>query len=139
MRNSAREDSGSEVFDRGIGASLGRLADGVSNLVTRHVQLARIEVAADAKALGAVVARMAVYLPFLIVGYATLCAAAAVALARAMPLDLALSIVGGVNVAGGGLGLWLAARGLKAQKVLAGSLDEMKATTALLERTTHGR
>ena len=71
----------SDTADRsGIGTHLSQLADGIGKLVAHHLQLARLELTDDAKAAGAIVAKMAVYVPFVVVGYALLCAALAFAL-----------------------------------------------------------
>ena len=61
----------------GIAGTLSNLAEGMSNLVAQHLQLARLEVAADAKAIGVELAKIVIYLPFVLVGYAVLCFAAA--------------------------------------------------------------
>ncbi|MHB8872361.1 MAG: phage holin family protein [Myxococcaceae bacterium] len=118
----------------GIAASIGRLADGMGNLVAQHLQLARLEVSADVKALGGELARVAIFLPFVLVGYGLLCAAAAVALARMMALDAALALVGGANLTGGGLGLWAVARRLKQKRLMGGSLDELGSSAVLFGR-----
>jgi uncharacterized membrane protein YqjE len=115
----------------GIAGSISNLAEGLSNLVAQHLQLARLEVTADAKAIGLELAKMVIYLPFVLVGYAVLCVAAAVALHRWVSLDVALLVVGLANVCGGALGLYLAANKLKTKKVLEGSLDELGSSAAL--------
>ncbi len=119
---------------RGLAASLAGLADGLGNLVAQHVQLARLEAEADARAVGGELARAAVFAALAVVGYALLCVAAAVALAQWLPLGAAFAAVGGVNLAGAAWGLMAAARRLKARKVLAGSLDEATRSAALFAR-----
>ena len=73
---------GTEQTDRGIAALVGRMADSFSRLVSQHLTLARMELAEDAKALGLDVARIVVFVPFLLVGYLFLCGALSVALAQ---------------------------------------------------------
>lgn len=116
----------------GIAGSLGKLADGIGKLVTNHLALARLELGADLKALGADAARVAAFLPFVVIGYAVLMAALSVFLGRYLPLDGALAVVGFVNLAGGAAGIWLALRRMKARRVLGGSLDELKVSAAAL-------
>jgi uncharacterized membrane protein YqjE len=115
----------------GIGASLTQLADGIGKLITQHFQLAKLELTEDAKVIGALVARIAVFVPFVLVGYALLMVALSVLLARVLPLDAALGIVGGVNVIGGGIGIYLAAQGLKSKNLLDESMQQLKSTAAL--------
>jgi uncharacterized membrane protein YqjE len=117
--------------DRGIAASLSQLADGIGKLVTQHLQLARIELTEDARALGIAAAKIAAFLPFVLVGYALLCVALAVGLAEVMPLWAGFLIVGGANVVGGALGLYLAAMSMKNRELLDQSRRALESTRAL--------
>src|SRR5207248_11738278 len=91
--------------DRGIATSLTNLADGIGKLVTQHLTLARMELAEDAKAVGTQLGKIIAFVPFVLIGYALLCVAGAVALSQIVPLAGALAIVGGVNVLGGAVGI----------------------------------
>jgi hypothetical protein len=136
--------------DRGIAATLTQLADGIQKLITQHLTLARLEISQDARALGKVLARMAVFVPFVLVGYALLCGALAVLLSRAIPLDAALAVVGGVNAVAGAIGLYFAAQTLKGQELMDESRKALASTATLASQVatntspptsenTHGR
>lgn len=116
----------------GLAASFAQLADGLGTLVSQHLQLARVELADDARVIGSLLARIALFVPFVVVGYALLNAAAAVALARWIPGELALLALGAVNLLGGGLGLYRAARQLRSRPILDRSLGELRSSAAAL-------
>ncbi|RKH86371.1 phage holin family protein [Corallococcus sp. AB045] len=109
---------GSEQTDRGVAALVGRMADGFSRLVTQHLQLARVELAEDAKAMGLDVASIAVFVPFLLVGYAFICGA--------------LALVGAVNLVGGGLGILRAVKRMKSRQMMDDSVSELSRSMAAL-------
>lgn len=116
----------------GIPALITRLADGLGKLVTEHITLARLELAEDAKSVGGNVARIAAFVPFVIVGYAFLCGALAVLLAPLLTLAGSLALVGFLNAAGGGYGLYRAAQRLKATKVMDESVKEIAQSAQIL-------
>src|SRR3954470_9601769 len=94
----------------GIVAEVSRVAESAGRLAVAHIKLARLEIVEDARTMGASLARVAVFAVFVFAGYLTLCAAAAAALARWMPIPVALSAVAGLNIAAGGAGAWRAVR-----------------------------
>lgn len=122
-----------EQPDRGgIAASIGKITDGFSKLVVQHIALARIELAEDAKAVGGELGRMAVYVPFLVVGYALLCGALAVVLGQWLTLAGGLALVGAVNMVGGSLGIHAAVKRLQARDMLTGTLQEFNRSASVL-------
>ncbi|NNB95622.1 phage holin family protein [Corallococcus exiguus] len=123
---------GSEQTDRGVAALVGRMADGFSRLVTQHLQLARVELAEDAKAMGLDVASIAVFVPFLLVGYAFVCGALAAVLAPWTGWAGALALVGAVNLVGGGLGILRAVKRMKSRQMMDDSVSELSRSMAAL-------
>ena len=123
---------GTEQTDRGFSALVGRMADGFSRLVSQHITLARLELAEDAKAMGLDVARIAVFVPFVLVGYLFVCGALAVALAPWLGYAGALAVVGAVNLVGGVAGILRAASRLQARQVMDDSSQELSRSVAVL-------
>lgn len=123
---------GSEQTDRGVAALVGRMADGFSRLVTQHLQLARVELAEDAKALGLDMASIAVFVPFLLVGYAFVCGALAAVLAPWTGWAGALALVGAANLVGGGLGILRAVKRMKSRQMMDDSVSELSRSMAAL-------
>ena len=126
---------GTEQTDRGIAALVGRMADSFSRLVSQHLTLARLELAEDAKAMGLNVARIVAFVPFVLVGYVFLCAALSVVLAAWMGYAGALAVVGGLNVVGGGLGIWRAVSNLQGRHMMDDSSQELSRSVAALTTT----
>jgi uncharacterized membrane protein YqjE len=123
---------GTEQTDRGIAALVGRMADSFSRLVSQHLTLARMELTEDAKAMGLDVARIVAFVPFLLVGYLFLCGALSVALAAWIGYAGALAVVGGVNVLGGGFGIWQAVSHLKTRHMMDDSSQELSRSMQVL-------
>ncbi len=123
---------GTEQADRGIAALVGRMADSFSRLVSQHITLARLELAEDAKAMGLDVARIVAFVPFVLVGYVFLCGALSVVLASWMGYAGALAVVGGLNVVGGGLGIWRAVSSLQGRQMMDDSSQELSRSVAVL-------
>jgi hypothetical protein len=123
---------GTEQTERGLAALVGRMTDGFSKLVTQHLALARMELMDDARAVGTDVARIAAFVPFVLVGYAFLCAALSAFLARWIGWDGALAVVGAVNLVGGGLGIARAASRLKAHRVMDDTTEELNRSVEVL-------
>ena len=109
-----------------------KLADGLGKLVTEHLELAKVELVDDAKELGLLVARLAVVVPFLLVGYALLCAGIALALSTWIPLYAVLLILAVFNLLGGGLGLYTVVRKVQKKKVMAETLKELNRSVQTL-------
>jgi uncharacterized membrane protein YqjE len=123
----------------GLAATVGRMADGFSKLVTQHIALAKMELAEDAKALGGELGRMAVFVPFILTGYALLCGALAVLLGTWIGMAGGLAVVGAANVLGGGVGIWRAVNRLRARQMLGGTLEELNRSTTVLTAPNGGR
>ena len=126
--------------DRGgsIAATIGKITDGFSKLVTQHITLAKMELAQDARVVGAELGRMAVFVPFLVVGYALLCGALAVVLGIWMGLAGGLAVVGAANVLGGAVGIYASLQRLKAARnVMDGTLQEFTRSAAALAPDTN--
>lgn len=123
----------------GIPSLVTRLADGLGQLVTDHITLAKLELSEDARAIGAEIARIVVFLPFVVVGYAFTCGAIAFAIAPWVGYAGAFAIVGMINVIGGGIGLYGAATRLKARRMMDETLSEVSQTTAVLAQTASGK
>jgi hypothetical protein len=123
---------GSEQTDRGLAALVVRLTDGFSRLVTQHLELARVELAEDARTVGRDVAWIAAGVPFVLLGYAFLCGALAVVLAQWVGWAGGLALVGAVNVAGGGVGVALAVARLKERRLMDDTAQELGHTVAVL-------
>jgi uncharacterized membrane protein YqjE len=109
---------------------LGAIIEGFSDLLQQHIRLAKVELKEDAKQLGGQAGRIAAFAPLILIGYALLCVALAFFLRRFLPIDAAFAIVAVLNLAAGGLGIFLAVRRLQDQKVLVHTRDELEATAA---------
>lgn len=121
----------SSSAEQGIAAQVSRMADGLSRLVSQHIALAKLELAADARAVGVSVATIAALAPFVLVGYTLLCAAAAWAIAPWVGIAGGLAIVGGVNVAGGIGGILYAVRRLQTRQMLGTTRAELSQSAHL--------
>ena len=85
---------------------VGRLVDGLGQLLAQHVALARLEFSEETRGLGRALGTLALFIPLLVVGYAMLCFGVAFALAGWLSLPGAVLLVGAANLLGGGVGLW---------------------------------
>lgn len=115
-----------------LARQLGELVDGLSELVQKHVQLARVELTEDAKYVGIRVGIIAALSPLILVGYGFLCAAVAFGLQSIMSPALAFMTVGLLNVVPGLVGIALAARQLSSKRVLHETMAQLETTTALV-------
>jgi len=106
-----------------------QLAGDLGHLVSQHIELAKLELGETARRTGLGVGQIAACAPLVLVGYAFLNAALALALERWIPLAGAVALVGLLNVIGGVLGIVLAARSFRRP-----SLGD---STQELERTVH--
>lgn len=114
-----------------------QLVGELGHLVAQHIALAKVELGASARRAGIGVAQVAACAPLVLVGYAFLNAALALALARWLPLAGAVALVGLLNVVVGTLGVVLAARAFR-RPVLNDSVSEIERTAqALAPRVTH--
>jgi hypothetical protein len=114
-----------------------QLVGELGHLIAQHIALAKVELGASARRTGIGVAQVAACAPLVLVGYAFLNAALALALARWLPLAGAVALVGLFNVVVGTLGVVLAARAFR-RPVLNDSVSEIERTAqALAPRVTH--
>jgi len=124
----------------GTGELLVQLAGELGNLLSRHIALAKVELGETARRTGLGVAQVAACAPLVLVGYAFLNAAVALWLGRWLPLPGAVALVGVLNVAGGLLGIVLAARSFR-RPPLDDSVLELERTVQALapsvERNGH--
>lgn len=118
--------------DGSIASLVSRMADGMGKLVSQHLALAKLELTEDAKAVGGEVAKVAVFLPFVLVGYALLMVALSVVLARWLGLAGGFAVVGGLNLAGGAAAAGLAVARLRSRKLLTGTVTELERTSERL-------
>lgn len=111
-----------------------RIVDGFGTLVREHLNLARLELMGDAKALGGDAAKVAIFAPFLLVGYVLVCVALGVFVGQALGMGWGFLIVGGVNLLVGGIGVGRALSQLKTRQVLPETVEELRSSAALLSR-----
>jgi uncharacterized membrane protein YqjE len=90
----------------GVTDLVGRLVDGLGQLLAQHVALARLELGEEARGLSRALGTLALFTPLLVVGYAMLCFGLAFALARWLSVPGAVLLVGAANLLVGGVGLW---------------------------------
>lgn len=109
--------------------NLSALIAGSSRLLEEHLKLARLELKADAREIGARLGVIAALMPLLVVGYGFLCGALALWLGKAMALEGAFALVGAVNLAGAALGIRAAAQKLKGKGVMQTTMAELEATS----------
>lgn len=111
---------------------LARIADGLGTLVSEHVALARLELTEEAKTWGGAIAKVAIFLPFVLFGYGFLCAALAAALAPRLGIGWALFAVGAGNAALGGIGVFVALARVRQREGLEGTMAELKQSASAL-------
>lgn len=120
--------------ESGLPAQLGRIVDGFSRLLAQHVELARMELADEARAVGASAARIAAFIPFILTGYLLLCVALSLILERLLGTGAGFAIVGGINLLGGGVGVWAAVRSMQRRPaMLAATRDELRASALAIK------
>lgn len=127
-----------QTTDRNIAALVGRMADGFSKLVSQHIQLARAELGEDIRGMGMDVARIAMVVPFLLVGYLFLCGTVAALLAPLLGWAGALGLVSGVNLAVGGYLLYRSLTGLRSRNVMNDSAEELTRSVSAALTTIQG-
>lgn len=116
----------------GIVARLKETADGLGQLVSDHVKLARIELVAEAKSYGRGVAVLAVAAIVLVLGYAFAVTAGGLALATVVGAPLAFVIVAAPHLIAGVLGLVYAVRKMQQTRILPESGMEAARTVSAL-------
>ena len=116
-----------------LATQLSRIVDGLGRLLSQHLALAKLELSEEARALGGSLARIAAFLPFVLVGYALLCVALSLWLGRWLGREGGWAVIGGLNLVGGALGVWLAARSLRARPgVLTATRNELRTSADAL-------
>ena len=121
----------------GAAGLLVQLAGDLGHLVAQHIALAKLELGASARRAGIGVAQIAACAPLVLVGYAFLNAALALALERWLPLAGSVALVGLLNVVLGALGVLAAARRFR-RPMLDDSVNELERTAQLLaDARTH--
>jgi hypothetical protein len=117
-----------------LASQLREVVNALSELLAQHVRLARAELADDARFVGVRVGLIAALAPLILVGYGFLCVGLALGLRHVMPVEWAFVLVGVLNLGGGLLGIWGAAKELSGRKVMNESLTALERSTALVQR-----
>jgi len=89
----------------GVGDLMARLVDGLGELISQHVALARLELRDEAHGVARVFGMLALVVPLLLVGYAMMCFSVAFALSTRLGVPGAVALIGGANLLAGALGL----------------------------------
>jgi len=108
------------------------LVDSFSDLIGKHLKLARVELKEDATAVGMDLGKILAFVPLLLVGYLLLMVAAGLFLHRFLAADVAFPLIGAVNVVGGGLGIFLAVRKLQKRTLLNDTKEALETTAIAL-------
>lgn len=116
-----------------------QLAGELGHLVSQHIALAKLELGETARRTGLGVARIAAFAPLVLVGYAFLNAALALWLGQWLSLAGAVALVGLLNVAGGSLGVVLAARSFRRPALDESTLELERTVQALAPDRSSGR
>jgi hypothetical protein len=129
MRRLQTTDNGEGIVSR-----LKETADGLGELVSDHIKLARIELASEARSYGRGVAVLAVATLVLVLGYAFAWTAAALLLARVVGAPLAFAIVGAPHLIAGVVGLVSALSKMRQTELLPeSSLEASRSLNALVK------
>ena len=131
MRSPKKDAEGS------LSSLITKLADALGRLMNEHLELAKLELKGDARALVTVGAKLAVALPFAVVGYAFLCAALCVLVSRWVALEAVVAAVGALNLLAGAVLGYAAMRGLKRKNVMDDTLQELSRSVAVLAADGH--
>lgn len=118
----------------GLAELIGSLADGLGTLLTEHIALAKLELEEDARAFGGQLARLLAFVPFLVIGYLFLCAAAAAALSRWIGWGGSLLLLGGLHAVVGGVGVIHAVNQLKRRHVMSTTVEAFRESAHALTR-----
>jgi uncharacterized membrane protein YqjE len=97
----------------GVTDLVARLVDGLGQLLSQHVALARLELGEEARSVSHALGTLALFTPMLVVGYAMVCFGVAFVLARWVALPWAVLLVAAVNLAVGGVGVFNVRKALK--------------------------
>ena len=95
---------------RRLAAHLAELVEAFSVVLSRHVTLARLELAGDARAMGGQAGRLVAFALPIAAGYVLACIAVSLFLGRFVATDTAFALVAVVNVGAGAFGVARALR-----------------------------
>lgn len=115
-----------------LGTQLAELVDAFSELVGEHVNLARLELKADARFVGKRLGLIFALGPTIIVGYGFLNVALALVLRRVMPLELGFLLVGVANLVLGVGGISLARKQLGQHEAMQATAEELQSSKAVI-------
>ncbi len=115
-----------------LATHLSELVKATSELIAQHVKLARAELRDDAKELGAKAGQIAVFVPFALLGYALLNVALALWLRRWLSGEAAFALVGAVNLAAGGLGIFSAVKTLQKAEPMGRTRHQLEASVEVV-------
>ena len=113
-----------------------RLVDGLGQLISQHVALARLELGEEARSVSRALGTLALFAPLLVVGYAMLCFGVAFLLARWLSVPGAVLLLAALNLVVGGLGLWSVLKALK-RPLLQDSQAEVRESAKALASEAH--
>jgi hypothetical protein len=116
----------------GIVARLRETADGLGQLISDHVKLARIELSAEARAYGRDFGGLAAAVAVLAVGYVFGWIAAALALSHLIGAELAFGSVALLHFIGGGLATGAVIRRIRRVRVLEETASEVARSVGAL-------
>jgi predicted membrane-bound spermidine synthase len=109
-----------------LGDLVASLTEGLATLVSRHIALARVEISAEVREAGSVLGQLALFIPFVFIGYVLLQAAFALLLARWLGGAGGFAVVGAANLLGGAYGLLQMRAYLQRQGRLSGTFKELQ-------------
>jgi hypothetical protein len=115
------KDGRSEIAER-----LRATAEDLVELVTAQVKLTKLELVADARQLGSRLARLAIFVPLVILGYAFGAGAGAYALGTRIGFGWSFALFGVVHAAVGAIGVIRVGRTFRQVRVLDRSRDELE-------------
>lgn len=113
-------------------------ADGLGRLIADHIKLARVEMAADAKAYSRRVGLVALAGGVLLIGYLFACIAGALALGRVIGGPLAFLAFGSAHLVLGLIVLWAVVRRLGQPSVLDDTMSQVGRSVATLKAQVTG-
>jgi hypothetical protein len=121
----------------GIFSLVKETASGLGQLVADHINLARVEMTADAKNYSRDVGKMLAGGFIVAIGYGLACIAAATALARVMGAPLAFLSLALLHIAIGAIALVVILGRIKRVQLMRGTKHEMSRSVAALTERSH--
>jgi uncharacterized membrane protein YqjE len=120
----------------GVTDLVARLVEGLGQLLTQHVALARMELGEEARSVSRALGTLALFAVFLLLGYAMLCFGVALALGPWLTLPGAVAAVGALNLVAGAVGLW-SVRKILERPILENTLAAAQESAQLLATEAH--